>query len=433
MENLKQLPLKPIDLRAILEYVPLYRNQIFVVSIDGSVADCDNFQNLATDIAVLYSLGIKIVIVHGIGKQLKDLAKQRNIAPSDVYGDNPVDDQTLALAIEASANVSQKIRDELSLKDLKCAAITPVRPTQVGIISGVDHLNAGKADKIDFETITGLISLGIIPIISPVAPDRSGNILRINSDMLAADLAMGLRASKLIYITVTNGLATNGERAIAVPLNKLMEMLESKKAQIDPRALSKAKFAAKALDSTFTSRAHILNGMEYACLLTEVFDTVGCGTMIYADEYQKIRKARPNDASAIYNISKISVKEQNLVQRTLDEIQSNIQNYFIYEIDGSIIAFVCLNDLGEGCAELASLHVQHFYQGHNVGKTLVDYVIKTAKEQNYKKLFALSTKSAPFFLVCNFSETSPESLPAKRLEKYKRSKRNSKVFYIDLK
>ena len=58
-------------MRSILEYVPLYRDQIFVISIDGSVVDCGNFSNLATDIAVLRSLNINVVIVHGIGKQLK--------------------------------------------------------------------------------------------------------------------------------------------------------------------------------------------------------------------------------------------------------------------------------------------------------------------------------------------------------------------------
>jgi len=417
--------IRPADLRAILEYVPLYRGQTFVVSFDGSIVDCENFQNLIVDIAVLCNLGIKIVIVHGIGKQLKARCAELGITPSDVYGTEPVDDDTLKVACECTAEVSQTIKNALAIKDLKCASSNAVRPTQTGIISGVDFLNAGKIEKIDFQTLENLISIGVIPILSPIAPDRNGKLLRINSDLLSAELAMGLRASKLIYLTETSGLAMNNENAIAVALNDLQSMLDQN--GIDPRALSKAKYAAKALSSTFTQRAHILNGKEFACLLTEVFDTVGCGTMIYADEYQKIRSATKSDLITIYNISKLSSQEQNLVDRTLDEIEKNISSYYVYEIDASIIAFVCLNKLDDESAELASLHVQQFYQGNNVGTTLVEFITKKARELGYKKLFTLSTKSAPFFKLHNFEEISPSTLPAERFKKYELSKRHSIV------
>ena len=98
-------------------------------------------------------------------------------------------------------------------------------------------------------------------------------------------------------------------------------------------------------------------------------------------------------------------------------------------MDGSIIAFVSLLDISEGAAELASLHVQPFYQGHDVGTHMVDFVVREARKAGYKKLFALSTKSAPFFTeVCGFTEVSPSALPKARLEKYDASGRHSKVF-----
>ena len=75
--------------------------------------------------------------------------------------------------------------------------------------------------------------------------------------------------------------------------------------------------------------------------------------MIYADEYQKIRRATPDDANAIYHISMVSARTQNLVYRPLGEIRENISSYFVYELDSSIIAIVSLLDLGEGAAELA--------------------------------------------------------------------------------
>ncbi len=425
--------IKAADLRSILEYVPLYRDQIFVISIDGSIVDCDNFSNLVTDIAVLRSLNINVVIVHGIGKQLKQLGAQRNVELSDVYGDKPVDDITLELARKVSASAMQKIQEAFAVLEIKTAATNAIRATEVGIISGIDFLNAGRIDKIDFDTLKQLLSLGIIPIISPIAVNRKGKVFRLNSDELAAETASALKASKLIYMTETKGLAVGNENAISIPLNKAENTLKERASLLDARVFNKVKFAVKALRSNNTPRAHILDGREFATLLTEVFEKVGSGTMIYADEYQKIRPATEADANIIYNLSQNSTKEQNLVQRSLEEIRSKIDTYFVYEMDGSIIAFVSLLDITEGAAELASLHVQPFYQGHNVGKTMVEYVCKTAKERNFKTLFALSTKSAPFFKdICAFEEVPPTELPKLRLEKYEASKRNSKVFKFKL-
>ena len=102
-------------------------------------------------------------------------------------------------------------------------------------------------------------------------------------------------------------------------------------------------------------------------------------------------------------------------------------------MDGSIISFVSLLDISEGAAELASLHVQPFYQGHDVGTRMVDFIVREAKKRGYKRLFALSTKSAPIFSdVCNFTEVPPTELPKTRQEKYEKSGRHSKVFVMML-
>ncbi|MFR6033536.1 MAG: GNAT family N-acetyltransferase [Bacilli bacterium] len=96
------------------------------------------------------------------------------------------------------------------------------------------------------------------------------------------------------------------------------------------------------------------------------------------------RPAAAEDATTIYNLSKISIRSQNLVYRSLEEVLNRIDTYFVYEMDGSIIAFVSLLDIGEGAAELASLHVQPFYQGHDVGTRMVEYVERQAKSADTK-------------------------------------------------
>lgn len=437
MENLipepKKISIKASDLRGILEYVPLYQNQTFVISLDGSVIACDNFSDVITDIAVLRSLGINVVVVHGIGKQIKSLSASRGIPISDVYGTNVVDDCTLNLAKEISANISQTIIDAFATRNINCVSTNAIRATEVGIISGVDFQNAGRIDKVDFSVLKNLLSLGYIPIISPMAVNAQGRLFRMNSDELAAEISIGLSASKLIYMTETRGLMLGDERAVAFPLAEVKQILAERENLVDPRVLSKVKCAIKALEANKTPRAHILDGRDFASLLTELFDKVGCATMIYADEYQKIRRAKEDDISQIFNITSVSAKTQNLVYRSKEDIATNISSYYVYEMDASIIGIVSLLDLGDDCAELASLLVLPFYQGNGVGKKMVEFVKIKAKEKGFKKLFSLSTRSAPFFTnTCSFVECSADALPPKRFEKYKASGRNSKVFTFDL-
>ena len=238
MENLipepKKITIKASDLRGILEYVPLYQNQTFIISLDGSVVGCDNFSDIITDIAVLRSLGINVVVVHGIGSQIKTAGIERGIEISDAYGTNVVDDQTLNLAKEISATLSQTIIDAFATRNMNCVSTNAIRATEVGIVSGVDYQNAGRIEKVDFSVFENLLRLGMIPIISPMAVNAQGRLFRMNSDALAAEIATGLSASKLIYMTVTRGLMLGDERAVAFPLAEVKQILAERENLVDP-------------------------------------------------------------------------------------------------------------------------------------------------------------------------------------------------------
>ena len=93
--------IKPTDLRGILQYVPRFQGQIFVIALDGAIVADENFSNLLVDLAVLRSLGIKVVLVHGIGQQIQELSELRKIPITDIYGAGVTDSATLDLAIRA--------------------------------------------------------------------------------------------------------------------------------------------------------------------------------------------------------------------------------------------------------------------------------------------------------------------------------------------
>ncbi|MDD3180368.1 MAG: amino-acid N-acetyltransferase [Opitutaceae bacterium] len=422
-------PLKPTDLRGILKYVPRFQDQIFVIAVDGSIVTDENFSNLLIDIAVLRSLNIKVVIVHGIGQQIQEMAARRNLPISDFFGTGATDADTLELATMASSSVSHVIFEGLTQNGLKAAVTNAVRAVPMGIIRGVDHEFTGKVDRIDREFLLQLITHQVVPIVQPIGFDRDGHSLRINSDLLAAELAEALQASKIIFLAPQPGLEIDDRLERAISVDDLRQTLETRPDAIDATVRSKAAHAVKAIE-TGTARVHLLDGRVFDGLLTEIFSNEGIGTLIYGNEYQQIRQATKRDVRLIYNLTRQAVKREELLYRTQQAIEKNIDEFFVYEIDENLIACVSLHEFAEDpeMAEIGSLYVMPFYQNRGIGKKMVDYGCLMAKERGLSKILALSTQSFSFFMsVCNFEEADKSVLPDSRLKSYEDSGRNSKI------
>jgi amino-acid N-acetyltransferase len=434
MASQRERAMKPTDLRGILRYVPMFRDHIFVIAVDGSIVSHENFNNIVTDIAVLKSLSIKVILVHGIGQQLVTLAGEHNMTISDIQGEGITDAPTMSLAREASALVSQTVLEHLSQAGLRCVITNAVRATNVGVIKGKNHLFTGKVEKVDVEILKTMLSQDILPLVTPIVCDREGQSLRVNSDHLAMELAAAMGASKLIYLTPFAGLQIDGQVKVNLPEDELKKILSDKKIKLDPRIRSKAVQAAKALDEN-VPRAHILDGRVFGGLLTEIFDKVGLGTMVHANDYDQIRQAKKKDAQALYNLAKHGAKTDALVGRTRLQIEQTIQEFFVYEIDDSIIGCAALRAYPGGKSmEVCAVYVQPFYHGRGVGKKLVEYAKLRAKSLGAKKLIALTTQTQGFFQsACNFVAGSQNDLPAPRRKELKLSGRNSHVLQFNLK
>ena len=424
---------KPTDLRGILKYVPMFREHVFVLALDGSLVAHENFQNVLLDIAVLRSLNIKVVLVHGVGQQLKALAKQKQTAISDPHGELKTDAVTLELATEAAAVVSLEIMQGLTRNGLRCATCNGVRSKEIGMVKGEDQLNSGAVDKLDDVLFNKLLDTDTIPVITPIAFSREGTPLRINSDLLASELASKLNASKLIYMTTQEGLQINDQPLTNLPVANLEGLLESATEQIPERLLSKVEHSVKAINAG-TPRAHILDGRLFGALLNEIFDKVGIGTMVYSNDYQSIRRAVTADAHSIYNITQNGVRAESLRERSQESIEATIADYLVYEIDGSIVACVNLKIYDSGdIAEIGSVYVQAFYQNKGVGRKMVEFACAVAQERGSKRAIAMTTQASKFFSkVCAFEEGTINDLPAERREDYAQNGRNSKVLYLDL-
>ncbi|NDC74667.1 amino-acid N-acetyltransferase [bacterium] len=426
--------IKPTDLRGILRYVPRFQGQSFVLALDGAIVADENFGNLAVDIAVLRSLGIKVVLVHGIGHQLAELSAQRKIPITNVDGTGLTDAATLDLALRASARVSHLILEGLTQNNLKCAITNAVRSLPVGILKGVDLQHTGRVDRIDKDFLKHLIDADIVPIIQPIGYGPEGHSYRINSDLLAAELGEALGASKVIYLGPIAGLEIDGVVKREMPVERLRAVLKETPSLVSSASLSKAQNAVRALE-TGVSRVHLVDGRIFDGLINEIFSNEGVGTLIYANDYQQIRQARRADVRMIYNLTRAAVRREELLHRTQATIEKFIEQFYVFEIDENIIACVTLAFYADKpqLAEVGSLYVLPFYQNRGIGRKLIEYACLRAKEKGATRLLALSTQSYSFFTsVMNFEETGPEILPEARLKTYAESGRNPKVLIKDL-
>jgi amino-acid N-acetyltransferase len=419
---------KLTDLRGILQYIPQFREKTFILAIDGAIVTDENFATLLLDVAVLRSLNIRVVLVHGASAQIKLLGEEQKVRPSDMDGAGITDADTLKLALTAANRLTHEILEGLSANDLRAASTNVIIAHPMGIIQGVDHQFTGKVERVDTELLNSLLAQGVVPVIPPLGFDGDGKTYRVNSDGVALAVAEALKAIKLIFITSSDGLIYAGKLIRQMLVADLENLIKQGSPGFAPELLSKAQHAVAACKSG-VPRVHVINGTVDEGLLAEVFSNDGIGTLIYANEYQQIRPAKKKDIRAIQLLTKTAVESDELVKRTRAVIEKSLADYFIFEIDKNPVACVALHVYPESKkGELACLYVSASHENQGIGRKLIQFVENKAKELNLGELLTLSTQAFTYFQSKGgFAEGTPDDLPPVRREKYDQSGRNSKV------
>ena len=429
----KKSPVKPTDLRGILQYIPRFRKKTFVIAADGAVVTHVNFANLLLDIAVLHSLNIRAVLVHGAAEQIAQLAAEKSLTPSNLDGTGITDDTTLKLALTAANGLTHEILEGFATNDLRAANANAVVAHPLGILKGIDHQNTGKVERVDQEMLQTLLSQGITPVIPPLGFDGEGNTFRLNSDAVALSVAKSLQASKLIFITGEAGLMNNGDFIRQMLGTELESLLVNQPLNIPSNQRSKASHAAKAC-AAGVPRVHLISGLVTEGLLAEVFSSEGIGTLIYANEYRQIRAAHKKDAASILRLTREAMEKNHLVKRNEATIGENLDGYYIYEIDDNPVACVALKQFtNEKIGEIAHLFVNPVHGNQGIGQKMAQYVIKNAQKAGLQKMVTLSTQAFSFFTnKSGFSEGTIDDLPTVRRAEYEEQGRKSKILIKSL-
>ena len=421
------------ELRGILQYVTHFRDKIFVVAIDGEILGSENFANILLDIAVLRSLSIKVVLVHGAGLQIEQAAQEQGIRPSNSDGIGLVDETTLELSINVALRLTNQIMEGLTQVDLRAAYANCIIAHPSGIVRGVDFQKSGKVERVDGKILELFLNEEIVPVIPPLGFDGEGRTFRVNSDLVALEVAEELHAAKLIYLSAFDGLVLDGQRIGHLVAPELEEVLKKQKDKLPKGLLSKLEHAALACRYG-VPRVHLLNGNVNEALLAEIFSNGGVGTMVYSNEYEQIRHLYKKDIREVMSLIQQSVRSEELVRRTRTEMLADIDDYWVLEIDRHIVGCVAMYPYPEHkMAELACLYVSRSNENQGLGRKLISFVESLARERGFSKLIALSTQAFVYLQQKGgFAEAGPEILPPIRRAKYEASGRNSRILLKNL-
>lgn len=287
-------------LREALPYIQRFQGKTFVVKFSGKVTeDRENLASLAEELALLHQVGIRVCVIHGGGKQLTELAQKLGVVQTVIEGRRVTDDDTLDLAkmifrgkinTEILAQLRGRGIDAVGLSGVDGGVIKAVRrpPKNVvnketGQVESVDYGNVGDIVEVDTHLLELLLGGGYLPVISSLAADDSGKVFNINADTIAAEIAVSLRAEKLILISDVNGIYSDPNDKSS-KLDRLstvdaFKMIKSGKATggMIPKLQSLASLLSRGVGS-----AHVMSGSERNALLAEVFTDEGTGTMVTA-------------------------------------------------------------------------------------------------------------------------------------------------------
>ncbi|HJF74285.1 MAG TPA: amino-acid N-acetyltransferase [Gallibacterium anatis] len=416
-------------------YVTAHRDKTFVIMLDGNTTSSPNFSNIIDDISLLHSLGIKLVIVFGARKQINDALAEAHIAERYHKNIRVTDPQTLHLVKQVVGSLQFDITARLSLRmnnithngvpNVVSGNFVIAQP--LGVDDGVDYQLSGKVRKIDSEGIKQQLERNAIVVISPIGVSVTGETFNLAFEELAAQIAIKLKAEKVIGFCEKQGIIDENQQVIAdLTLLSAEEHLRQFIAK-DAYHSSEARFLQTALEAcrNGVKRAHLLSYLEDGSLLQELFSRDGIGTQISLESSEIVRIANIKDIPSLLALIHPLEQQGILVKRSREQLEMEIDHYTIIDRDGVIIACAALNPyFEEKMAEMACVAVHPDYRNSSRGDILLSHIQKRAVALGIKKLFVLTTRTVHWFQERGFEIANVEDLPQEKREKYNYQRRS---------
>jgi len=422
--------------RQVAPYVHDFGGRTFVIAFGGEmVAERARFASFVHDINLLAALEIRLVLVHGARPQVDAELKAKGLRSRYAQGLRITDEQALtavkhasgALRVEIEAILSQGLPGSpMARARLRVASGNYITARPIGVRKGVDFQFTGAVRKVDADAINGHLDAGDLVVVPHLGYSPTGEVFNLSWEDVAETVAVALKADKLLMYT--DKLPTGRKSDVLSELTaREAEALLKKPDLTSPQTARVLEHAVRALAGG-VGRAHLITRRVESSLLLELFTHTGVGTMINAEPVEKLRAARIEDVRGMLALIEPLEADGTLVKRNRDLLEAEIGNFLVVEHDGVIVGCAALYPFKEEkSAEFACLAVAPEYRDASYGERLLKACEERAKALKLRKLFALTTHAAHWFLEQGFRAGEPSALPSQRQAMYN-WRRNSKVF-----
>jgi len=415
-------------------YIHRHRGRTFVISISGETIEHSGFAHLIHDIALLNSLGVRLVLVHGARPQIEKQIKTLGLKSEFEQGWRITNNDMLPCVEQAVGQVRVNIETKLSMglvntpmsgASLRVISGNFVTARPYGIRNGIDFGHTGNVRRIDCDAIQQQLQLNNIVLISPIAYSPTGEAFNCRAEDVATATATALNADKLIFMMDADGVKDEkGDLIHQLNLLQAEQLFQGKHNDaITQLHLSSALNACK----HGVRRSHLISHDIDGALLLELYTRDGTGTLITTETYDDIRLADIDDVGGILELIEPLEDEGVLAHRSRDQLELEINKFTVIERDGMVIACAALYPYAENTAELACMAVHDDYQKQGRAAELLQHLQNQCANKGIEKLFTLTTQTAHWFQEHGFTEDNMKNLPVERKEMYN-NQRNSKVF-----
>jgi amino-acid N-acetyltransferase len=422
------------SIRQAAPYIQAHRGTTVVIAFGGEAVDSD-FDRLVHDIALIHTLGIRLVLVHGARPQIEHRLLHRQAEIQYVNGLRVTDDAALAAVKDAVGSLRVEIEAMLSMSLVN----TPTQGARLGIASGnfviarplgirdgVDYCHTGEVRRIDARGIHQQLEAGRVVLLSPLGYSPTGEVFNLSAEEVASAAAVALQADKLVLLVDDIGLRDDKRRLLRQLSLLEAEQLLRSRSRLDDEW-------ARHLDNAVEScrrgvkRTHLIDRSSDGSLLIELFTRDGIGTLVSAEAYEGLRPATIDDVGGILRLIAPLENEGILVKRSRERLEMEIDRFLVIKRDGMIVACAALYPYPGEVAELACLAVHPDYQTRGRGDSLLQAVEQRALQSGVQRLLVLTTRTSHWFLERGFRKGGLAELPVEKQALYN-YQRNSKVF-----
>lgn len=423
--------------RHVAPYINTHRGKTFVIMFGGEAVNHPNFSDLIYDIALLHSLGIKLVLVHGARQQINKNLADCGIETPFYQGLRVTPKSALPHVLNAVGSIRLQIEAHFSMglanspmygSSIQVVSGNFVNARPYGVRDGVDYQLTGEVRNIDVKAISHNLANQHIVLLGSMGYSPTGEVFNLFTEDVALQTAIQLKADKLILLGEKSGIEQGGliREMTDKQAKDLFNSLHDNERE-SKRFLKSAIYACE----HGVPRTHILSYAKTGALLGELFTHDGSGTLISKCAYDEIRPASIDDIGGLIKLLQPLEEQGILVPRSKQRLESEIDLFSIIERDGMVIGCGALYPLPDDNgdiyqAEIACVAIHPNYRSGSRGADLIAFLQKQAKLQGITELFALTTRTAHWFMELGFNEVPIERLPTCRLQKYDHE-RKSKV------